>query len=323
MTATSGGYIHLGGGLEIAPTGVVDLGTGGLTVNDFASNMAPGARLTAGGMQVGAGGAGSFTHYGGTLTVRGDLTIGRDAGDVGTCETRGGSLSADALIVGLQGRGTLRFLNSDANVTVSGKLHFGPDSVFEAAAGVTIHMTGAALENESNDPSDLLGLSNLRLIFEGGEGVVDRFEVAGGHDGGFAGNFALGAMVLGGSDVGHARLVDWFDNGGRTWDRSECLFVSQLVINPGSSLDLYGRDLYVAGDAAALLQGYIDDGNMCDSTGRALYATYDVAYDRTFVPEPATLLLLALGGLSLIRRRMRGAGRELRSNGGLSSAPKA
>lgn len=45
--------------------------------------------------------------------------------------------------------------------------------------GATIHMTGSAFENESTDPADLAGLSNLSLIFEGGSANVDPFEVAG------------------------------------------------------------------------------------------------------------------------------------------------
>jgi len=303
MTATSGGYIHLGNGVEIDGGGAVDLGDGMLTVNDFASNMAPGGRLAAGEMQIGAGGTGSFTHYGGTQTVSGPLTIGRDANDAGTYEVYGGNLFADTLIVGLQGRGTLRIHNSDPNITVSRKLHFGPDSVFEAAAGARIHMTGAALENENTDPLDLAGLGSLTLIFEGGAEANDPFEVAGARDGGFAGNFALGSMILGGMDVGKVRLVDQSDNGRRTPGFGECLFVSQLTINSGSSLDLNGLDLYVAGDAVGLLQGYVDDGSIHDSMGRGLYAGYDAAHDWTLLPEPATLALLALGGLAVVRRR--------------------
>jgi hypothetical protein len=303
MAATNGGYIHLRDGLEIDPGAAVDLGTGMLTVNDWASDQAPGGNLTAGDVQVGAGGSGSFTHYGGTQTVRGDLTIGRDAGDAGTYEMHGGNLSAGTLTVGLKGQGILRILSSDSNVTVSRRLHFGADSVFEAMPGTTIHMTGAALENENTDPSDMLGLNSLTLVFEGGAETVDPFEVAGAHDGGFVGNFALEGMVLGGLDVGRVRLVDLVDNGQRTAEFGECLFVSQLTINAGSSLDLSGLGLCVAGDAASLVQGYIDDGRIYNSMGRQLCAIYDAEHDWTYVPEPATLSLLGLGVMVMIRRR--------------------
>jgi hypothetical protein len=257
-------------------------------------------------------------------------------------------------------------------------LYFGLNSSLSAVPGSAIHMTGATFENESTTPDKLSGLSNLSLIFEGGDGVIDSFEVASAIGGGFSENFALGSLVLGGSDVGFVRLVDHYDNGNRGLGGRESLFVHELVISPDSSLDLNGLPLYVAGDMESVLDSWIADDRLFDGDGVFLDAVYDVGHDWTFVldlamlgdtnndhivdvfdldnliaqfggepdaesadfnydgivdlrdfviirenfgfgvglapeaeflattPEPATLSLLALGGIVLVRRRKRG-----------------
>ena len=75
--------------------------------------------------------------------------------------------------------GTLAITGTAAQVSISRLLRFGPISTFSAVPGATIHMTGADFENFNTDPAGLAGLGNLALIFEGGTGVTDDFEVAG------------------------------------------------------------------------------------------------------------------------------------------------
>jgi hypothetical protein len=146
-------------------------------------------------------------------------------------------------------------------------------------------------------------LANLTLDFEGGAGRTDTFEVSGACGGGFTDNFALAALVLGGSDVGRVRLVDLFDNGGRGLSGQEALFVGSLAIGVGSQLDLNGLHLYVEGDVAAMLDAWIADGRLIDSTGAAIAPTFNAADGWTETPEPGTLMLLALGGLAVLRSR--------------------
>ena len=59
------------------------------------------------------------------------------------------------------------------------------------------------------------------------------------------------------------------------------------------------------GDVEATLNTWIADGRLFDGTGAPLAACYDTGNNWTLVPEPATLGLLALGGLALIARRRR------------------
>ena len=93
---------------------------------------------------------------------------------------------------------------------------------------------------------------------------------------------------------------------------SDALYTDALSIGSGSMLDVNGLGLFVAGDAAAAMNGWIAAGMLRDSTLVAplkLAAEFDagtgVTLLTTFVPEPAaaTLLALAVAALLSVRRR--------------------
>lgn len=259
----------------------------------------------------------------------------------GQLQLTGGRLSAAELCVGHGGAGTLRIDDPGADITVSGKLSFGPDSSLIAAGGAAIQMTGSGLENHSTDPTALAGLENLTLIFEGGSGSVDDLEVAGEDLGpilaGWANNFALGALQLGGADVGRVRLVNDAEN--HQPPCPEALYVSSLVVNPGATINFNDLNLYFLSDGQprqlfggdANLDGrvdgldynawslhYLGSAGWCegdfndDLTADGLdYNIWSLNYQMGSgaagqVPEPCCGLLL-VAGVCAVRRRRRGA----------------
>jgi len=278
-----GHFIHSGG----TNTVLGDLSVGHDTGGDGTYHLGGTAQLSANNEFVGFAGTGRLVQTGGSNVICDTLHIGYQPGSHGTYTISGGRLTTSDLSVDY---GTLEIADPAAQVTVSNRLSFGAEGNFAAIPGATIHMTGAALENQSTDPVALAGLGNLTLIFEGGTEHVDPVEVAGRDLGpvlaGFQDNFALGTLQLGGTDVGQIRLADDFDNQPE-WDGKEALYVWNLHLGPSSYLDLNGLSLY-------FVDGAIDP--------RATV----VGGTLTPVPEPSAITLSVLGVLLLLacaRRR--------------------
>jgi|GEM_PF-3800382 len=233
----------------------------------------------------------SLVAAGGTTSTMGvlDISDDLDIASGGALAVNGGRLNTAKLNIS----GALDITDAGAEVRVSESLTVYEGGVITAAPGVVIHMTGSEFANTSTNPDDLVDLTNVTLLFEGGLGDTDNFEVGGRDIGpvldGFDRNFALGTLQLGGVDIGRVRLVDLHDNQ-PGWTGAEAIYVENLILGPGSDLDLNGINLYY-------LQGDLDSAANVELSGGAL----------TQVPEPATMSLLALGGLALVRRRKRRA----------------
>jgi len=143
--------------------------------------------------------------------------------------------------------GELRLFHAGASLTVSNSLQIGPLGAIQAVPGATIHLTGSTVTNKSQTATDLAGLADVTLIFEGGVGDIDTFEIAsedlGSVGEGFTDNFALGTLQVGGTDVGRVLLVDSFDNQPLS-GIPEGLYVKNLNVGPNSQLDLNGLNVY-------------------------------------------------------------------------------
>jgi hypothetical protein len=192
--------------------------------------------------------------------------------------------------------GTLSVLDSETEINVSSRLTFGRDARFLAVPGSTIRITepappypyGARVSVQGSDPAAVGGLGNLTLLLESGDEFVATLEVAGEDRGeGYAGffeNFALDTLQVGTEEeVASVQLVDLIDNQPE-WEGTEALYVKELIIGPGSHLDLNGLNLYY-------LSSDISPGTLI-SNGSMIA-----------IPEPTTVGLLAFGAIWIVRRR--------------------
>lgn len=265
--------------------------TGSLTIMNGSYHLAGPGNLSADDVKL----FGTFTHDAGTHTANTLRVGGENYGYMlpGTYTISGGRLEVVDMFIGEAGvddpfptpdvPGTFEITDASAEVYVAGRLVLSPETTLNLVPGATIHMTGSTFDNLSQNEIGLADLANLELIFEGGAGVKDTFEVASAPGGGWVENFALGTLTIGGMDLGHLQLVDRIDNGNRS-DGAEVLVMSALNILPLSSLDLAGLGLDLAGNVTGDLLAMIGDGRLIDSmmaSAQWLEVIYEGGLDRT------------------------------------------
>ena len=270
---------NLFAGFNVGAVGDYTMSAGSLTTQSF---------------YIGYDGEGTFNLDGGIFD--GDFTyVGSESG-TGTFNFNDGTLDTGLL---LMGSGSLLNLGAPIDrFEVSEALIFEDGSSYLASVQVTINMSGSYFINEATDQSALSGLENTTFIFEGGPTEQDIFEVAnmdyGAVEAGFDSNVVLAKLTIGGDDIGYVELIDGRDNGnsGGSGGWNEALYVDELVLNAGSTLDLAGFHLYT--------HSFVDNG------GTVLNG--DVIVMGAAVPEPCTLVMIAasaVGLVGVIRRKMR------------------
>jgi hypothetical protein len=279
LTSGSGAILtanSISGMNNIVFNGQIRLGqTGGR--GSGSQSLASGQKFTLNNLILGYGSSDTLTINGGALSVSGSVQIGGDG--TGQINLSGGSLSASTILLGTSGPGQINIVDATSIMTVSSKLSIGNNGSLSAVPNSTIHMTGSAFENTNTNSDALAGLSNLKMIVEGGNTKIDPFEVAGKDLGcskdGYVSNFALGTLQIGGVLIGKIQLVDVFDNQS-SWSGHEALYVTNLILGSGSSIDLNGLDLYYL--------GFTNSGGTVLLNGGQLLQ----------VPEPSTIVLFGM-----------------------------
>jgi len=288
-----------------------------------------GGTLTALKLWVGYQGNGEFYQTNGTVTAD-NLDLGRESGSIGLAELsgtgvmaigavsvartgagtftlNGGTLTADTLIVGrFSGTGGLEILDPSAQITIGKEFTLGAKALFGAEPGSAIHMThdaggtvAAKFDNFRKVSSNVAGLANLELSFEGGADLTATAELAGRDLGaveaGFVNNFALGTLRVGTPGTSaYVRLVDANDNGNRIpAGTPEALYVNGIIVGPGSTLDLNGLHVYY--HYLCNEGGTIDlQGGMLEQVEAA--ATGDFDYDGVIDLDDFAALSDCMGG---------------------------
>ena len=129
-------------------------------------NLSGGQLIVESNEHVGHNGDGTFNQSGGTHTVQGRLAIAAYGGP-GRCSYNisGGSLDVGTLK--LTSRGDLNIQQLAPSITVRDALVLESGSRLSVSVpGSALRLAGASFENQSTNPKDLAGLSNLHLIFQ-------------------------------------------------------------------------------------------------------------------------------------------------------------
>ncbi len=236
LDVKAGGTAYVGGGgAQIGAQG----GSDGQVLLSGAGLWHVGGSLYVGGTAAAQGGAGLLSLVGSTVTVTEDMKVWGS----GTVKVGAGSI----------------FTIKGQSLTLANK------SQYQADPGAKIELLGTNLIIENDDPADVAGLADTTLVFAGGAGVTDDIELCGGDRGGawssFQDNFTIGRIEVGTATTpGCLRLANAFPNSGMP---TEALYVRELVVRSGSSLDLNGMQVYA-------LEYDDDGGQIIPGTGGGL-----------------------------------------------------
>lgn len=211
-------------------------------------------------------GLGQFLQTGGTANFQA-ISIAYSSGSSGEYIMSGGSATITDLQVGSSHAGKLAITDASASLTVTNSFTIGHNGTFEAVPGTIIYLTGTNFSNQSTDPASFAGLAHTTFDFRPATVGTDTFEACfadRGSDPSTWADNAIHTIILGGSNPANIQLTDWHDNQA-DGSKNDVLYVRNLILAPGATLDLNGIDVYyntlsldptasILNDAGALFQ---------------------------------------------------------------------
>ena len=246
---------------------------------------------------------------GSTLDVDGQLKVADDDGSVGTLNVVDSTLDVGSHLIITNRDGGTGYLNISGNsvINVGSKFYMNDGGGSEPSFSQVVMDDGTVTTADNCYLNDDASNGTAYFIMNGGTwnsgGVIDVSWNLDGtshltiNDGLMTAADAIRLGVSGGGDTGQSRV---FLKGGKLQGEGlQFNMTDSLIVYTGGELWINGAALSEAG-----MKTLIKDGKI-DVSGAAGYSVGTVGDYTVLVPEPATLALLGLGSLGLIRRKRR------------------
>lgn len=258
--------------------GTIQIGNGTNVVGEM--QVAGGTNSMSNSLTVGqSGGTGTFSVTGGSFAVPLTFTTFGNGGTA-ICNFSGGTFTADRITLGQVGgdSGTMNVTGGTVNVVISDLTPTISTGAIRALSGEGfLNISGSGVVNVQT----VFLAARLTITMNGGEFNASGYYKPAGYTG---------------DDTPVTKS---------TFDFNETMIASGLVKGKVE----YNAGLFkVAGDQASLLDAVIAAGNIYTTVeGMEVDAQYNETGDFTtlalVIPEPATLAILGLGSLFLVRRK--------------------
>jgi hypothetical protein len=231
-------------------------------------------------------------------TVTGGVGFAKFSANAGGTMIFGDLLLTDAL--------NLSVADGASKAVVDGGFHLDPSSDLSITGGATVQITGD-FSYEYTSGSKLNADDGILQFHTAGD---HQFEV-GGVDldvgGSTSGNLGLGRLIVGDDGAGaRVTLVNLYDNLNPGGTEALYLYGSGGL----DGLEILGNSMLIIGDVPvyAWVDGTMVDLHSLFGPGEVIIPFQDAGGFNDgwiAIPEPATLTLLALGGLVVLRRKRR------------------